>query len=207
MLQRAALTLLTSLALLPLAQAAAPVAGPDGHLYRFVAGAYEWPEAAVISPDMGWYDEETGIDFVGQLATIGSEAENSFVAALTGGAAAWLGAAASGGQWTWRAGPEEGQPLDYANWAALPTDALLAQGEADQALVINAAGPGLWSAATPSGPNAPRIGFVVEYLPLTAPVPEPAPAALLALGLAALAWRARFTPPTSAHCGTSASRG
>jgi hypothetical protein len=195
MLRHPALALVSWLALLPLAQAAAPVAGPDGHLYRFVAGAYEWPEAAIIAPDMGWYDEDSGVDFVGQLATIGSEAENTFVAALTGGAAAWLGAASSDGLWTWRSGPEEGQALDYANWAALPTGSVSALGAVDEALVINALGPGLWSAAVPSGPQAPRIGFVVEYLPLTAPVPEPAPAALLALGLAALAWRRRRATP------------
>lgn len=172
------------------AQAATPVAGPDGHLYRYVAGPYEWPDAWAISGDYGWVDEDTGEEFLGQLATIGSAAENSFVAALTGGAPAWLGAAASGGAWTWRSGPEDGQALAYSNWAVLPTDAA-ALAEAELALVINAAGPGLWSGAVPSGPDAPRHGFVVEYVLIGTPVPEPAPAALLAAGLAMLAWRTR----------------
>lgn len=170
------------------ALAAPPVPGPDGHLYRFVAGPYLWPEAVMISADYGWVDEETGADYLGQLATIGSEAENSFVAALTGGAAAWLGAAASDGVWTWRSGAEDGMPLGYSHWSVSAAASPLADPEL--ALVINAADFGFWTAAVPSGPDAPLHGFVVEYVLMQA-VPEPAPAALLLAGLADLALRRR----------------
>jgi hypothetical protein len=175
------------LTMLP-AQAAGPVPGPDGHLYRFVAGSYDWADAWTISADTGWFDENTGIEYLGQLASITSDAENSFVAALAGGDAAWLGAAADAGVWTWRGGPEDGLGLDaYSNWAPAAAE----QNWPDQALRVNEAGYAWWSAASAWGPGAPRHGFVIEYIAVAAEVPEPTPAALLLGGLAALGLRLR----------------
>lgn len=174
------------------AQAAPPVAGPDGHYYRFVAGAYGWDEADTISSDAFWVDPETGDEFMGQFAAVTSAEENSFVAALAGGDSAWLGAGADGdGSWSWRSGPETGAALSYSNWAvALPpgSDPLSIP---TRGLLINAAGFGLWSASPASGAGVPQFGFVIEYVPYSAPIPEPAGAALLLAGLAALGVRRR----------------
>jgi hypothetical protein len=165
------------------AQAAAPVPGPDGHLYRHLPGGYHWTEAWIIAADSGWYDQESGVEYIGQLASITSDAENAFVAGLTGGAAAWLGATVVDAAWTWRGGADDGLVVEgYSNWAPGWNDQVVPE----HALRINHAGYALWSSAMASGPDAPWHGFVIEYVPVTAAVPEPAPTALLLAGLATL---------------------
>ncbi len=82
---------------------AAPVAF-GGHLYEFVPGLTSWQEARTAAA------ARTIDGTPGYLATTTSAEELAFVAALTGGANAWLGGTdeAVEGTWVWATGPEAG---------------------------------------------------------------------------------------------------
>lgn len=78
--------------------------GPNGHFYMYVSTpAANWA-AAVTAAQVSVAGQ------VGYLATVTSAAETAFIATLTGGAAAWVGASDSvtEGAWTWVTGPEAG---------------------------------------------------------------------------------------------------
>ena len=123
----------------------------------------------------------------GYLATVTSEAENAFLASLSG-ETAYLGASDMEieGVWKWMTGPEAGTifygpgaaPGSYANWnAGEPNNS-----SNEDFLHMNHAGVGGWNDIGLSGSTS---GYFVEYS--AAPVETPEPAALGLLGLGALA--------------------
>ena len=86
---------------------------PDnGHYYRLVTSNLSWSSANAAAQGDGAY-----------LATITSQAEQNFVAALATGNRAWLGGGATdddtgAGHFTWLTGPEAGTAFDYTHWRA-----------------------------------------------------------------------------------------
>nr|WP_143039703.1 MULTISPECIES: VCBS domain-containing protein [Bradyrhizobium] len=86
---------------------------PDnGHYYRLVTTNLSWSSANATAQGDGAY-----------LATITSQAEQNFVAALATGNRAWLGGGATdddtgAGHFTWLTGPEAGTAFDYTHWRA-----------------------------------------------------------------------------------------
>jgi tetratricopeptide (TPR) repeat protein len=73
-----------------------------GHYYKFIAADREsWSDAKQHAVYMG-----------GQLATISTEPEQTFVAKLAGGKTAWLGGFREDGQWKW----VSGEPFRYTHW-------------------------------------------------------------------------------------------
>jgi VCBS repeat-containing protein len=86
---------------------------PDnGHYYRLVTTNLSWSSANAAAQGDGAY-----------LATITSQAEQNFVAALATGNRAWLGGGATdddtgAGHFTWLTGPEAGTAFDYTHWRA-----------------------------------------------------------------------------------------
>ena len=97
--------------------------GPNGHLYRYVAGTMSQSAAAAAAATYSAGGQ------VGHLATITSLAEQTFVYSLLGTSnSAWLDGTdtAVEGVWRWTAGPEAGTQFSsgnasvagsYVNWA------------------------------------------------------------------------------------------
>ena len=168
-----------AMALAALGAAAAPrqwtfEAGGNGHWYQYFApsgAGIFWADAATDALGRGGY-----------LATITSAAENEFVFTVTGGQGrlAWLGGSDEGseGNWTWRFGPEAGQPFSYLNWPVGEPNNV----GGEHSLQLGWYPDGLWN-DTKDGNN--RNGHVVEWDSRPA-VPEPATSALLLTGIAAL---------------------
>jgi hypothetical protein len=105
----------------------------------------------------------------GHLATIGSQSENDFLLALTGGAystfaGAWIGGRAPAG---WLVGPEAGQAFTYTDWASSePNNAGYAY------MIVGSSSsqftPGEWAddsgvQGVPDPTNDPVVGYFVEY--------------------------------------------
>jgi hypothetical protein len=98
---------------------AAPVLLADnGHYYEYVGDSLTWGDALATAATRSYAGR------TGYLATITSDAENSFLYTLS--TDGWIGATdqAVEGEWRWAAGPETGQlfykagtgTLTYAHW-------------------------------------------------------------------------------------------
>jgi hypothetical protein len=138
---------------------------PDnGHLYEYVSLNANWNTAKTAA------EGRTKYGATGYLVTVGSQAENDFVAARLLNAG-WMGASdsASEGVWRWVTGPESGTQFwsglsggstvggNYANWGTgEPNDS----GGEDCAQFLTG-GSGKWNDLPCSTYNLP--GYVVEY--------------------------------------------
>jgi expansin (peptidoglycan-binding protein) len=151
--------------------------GGNGHWYEFISTGATWQSAFAAA------NASTYMGMQGYLATITSEAENTFASALAP-AEAWLGGSdeAVEGTWRWMNGPEDGQEFTYTNWANGEPNNV---GGGEDYLHTNHANiPGhKWNDYGGPGTGASiTYGYIVEYS-----APEPGTLALLGLGLAGLA--------------------
>lgn len=157
---------------------AAPVlwdtaSGGNGHYYEFVSDVVTWADALAAAQSMSY------LGMTGYLATITDAAENRFASVtVAGGTLAWLSGSDNGseGNWTWRAGPENGQALTYFNWN--PGEPNNCCG-GENYLQTNWATPMGWNDHGGPG-NAGQVnGFLVEFSAAPNNVPEPASLALV----------------------------
>lgn len=172
----------TMLAIAATSVQAAPVqwttaSGGNGHWYDFISTKGTWQNAFTAA------NASTYMGMQGYLATITSDAENTFSSNLAGLTEAWLGGSdqAVEGQWRWMNGPEAGQLFTYTSWA--PTEPNDSSGGEDYLQTNHAGQFGKWNDNGGPGTNASVLyGYIVEYS-----TPEPGTLALLGLGLAGLA--------------------
>ncbi len=133
----------------------------NNHLYKFITGSYTWSSAKTAAEGLVAYGA------AGYLATITSDAENTFVSGrLTGDG--WIGASDSGveGTWKWVTGPEANTTFwqgtgggstvggNYAHWAGSEPNQ---SGEEDCAETYVSSGT--WN----DFPCSASLGYVVEY--------------------------------------------
>ncbi|MBP7741548.1 MAG: Ig-like domain-containing protein [Candidatus Pacebacteria bacterium] len=133
----------------------------NNHLYKFITGSYNWSAAKTAAEGLSAYGA------AGYLATITSDAENTFVSGrLTGDG--WIGASDSGteGTWKWVTGPEANTSFwqgtgggstvggNYAHWAS---------GEPNQAGEEDCAETYVSSGTWNDFPCSATLGYVVEY--------------------------------------------
>ena len=181
---RKALTLaLLAAGLIGQAAVAAPVqwtiaSGGNDHYYDFISDAVTWDQALAAAQATSF------LGMTGYLATVTSAEENRFASVtVAGGLQAWLSGSDNGdeGNWTWRAGPENGQALTYTSWN--PGEPNNCCG-GENYLHTNFGVPMGWNdLGGPSSPNYAN-GYLIEYSAAANTVPEPAS---LALALGALA--------------------
>jgi hypothetical protein len=149
--------------------------GGNGHFYAFIAGEFTWDEA---------FADATSFSFGGSsgyLATVTSAGENNFLSSLSGDLG-WLGGsddgAAAVNDWTWRAGPEAGQPFTFTNWGTgEPNDCC----GGENYLHTNWIVPGIWNDHGGPGNPGQLNGYFVEFS--APPVPEPGTYAMMLTGL------------------------
>lgn len=168
------------------AASAAPVQwtvaeGGNDHWYEIVTGTtYSvWADAVSDASTRTFHDLQ------GYLATITSEAEQTFLNGLYNGGNGplWLGGSDEAVEGTWEWVTEPGGPIafSYTNWA---------NGEPNNYYGIEDHIHGWWSGSAWNDiyDGAGNYGFVVEYSEYSVPtVPVPATLPLLAAGLAGLA--------------------
>jgi hypothetical protein len=207
--------LAASLALASAGVSAAPIqwtsgSGGNDHWYEFVPGvvqnsqfvSYLWSEAfagaaAAICNTCGV------TPLTGYLVTVTSAAENTFVSNSVAlfGQTFWMAGsdAANEGIWRWVAGPETGESfwlggiggttagtdIPYADWAADPEPN---GGTSENRAVGNWNGG--WNDWCDTHPECVS-GYVIEFSAAPASAPEPAPIAILGLGLSVLGWMRR----------------
>ena len=177
------LTIAALLGMAATAAQAAPVqwtagSGANGHWYEFISTAATWQNAFAAA------NASTYMGMQGYLATITSEAENTFASALAP-AEAWLGGSdeAAEGTWLWMDGPEAGQAFKYTNWLdGEPNNTKPELGGEDYLHTNHAGRAGKWNdyGGPGFGADVP-YGYIVEYN-----APEPTTLTLLGLGLAGL---------------------
>lgn len=188
--------LLSGVAILaPCAASAAPVLNTtNGHYYEYVATPSTF-EAALAAASASSYDGRRGY-----LATVTSDAERDFIFANVTQADHWLAGSDSDveGTWRWVAGPESGQvfwqdgtTLTYASWGTTPGFPAEPNNVGDEdGVIANFGGNRVyWN----DGALANVTGYLVEYSPVAAAVPEPATWAMMisGFGMAGIALRRR----------------
>jgi len=165
----------------------APAAGGNGHYYEYVSDfEITWTQAKAAA------EAKSFMGVQGHLATITSEAENDFLVAnfsTSFSRSAWLGGWQEEGMapdqgWQWLSG----EPWGYTRWiAGEPNDT----GGDERYLAVggyycSSACRWLWNDDGNNTDPQNQAGYFIEY-----PVPEPASAVLLALGVGALLRRRR----------------
>lgn len=175
-MKRTLLALTLGMSTLSTAMAAAVQWDGNGHWYEFVATPVTWQqafEAANASSHLG---------LQGYLATVTSAGENTFVSStVAAGSLAWLGGSDNGAainEWTWRNGPEAGQPFTYTNWNGFEPNNCCG---GEDYVHTNWSGTGFWNDHGGPGNPGQLNGYVIEYG--AAPIPEPESYALLLAGL------------------------
>lgn len=136
-----------------------PIAsGGNDHWYGLTERALSWTEAEAVAVTEG-----------GHLASIGSAAEEGFLATTFGGARFWIGFndAASEGTWVW----SDGSPVTYTNWAPGEPNNL---GDEDYA-VMN------WSGVQWN--DLPDLGGYTYGIVERVVIPEPSAYTVMAAGL------------------------
>ncbi|MBU0718384.1 MAG: hypothetical protein KJ749_09065, partial [Planctomycetes bacterium] len=99
--------------------------GGNGHYYEIIIDTVFWTDA--LTGAASRILEVKNGDLRGYLATVTSSAEDEFLydmIAVAGFPNTWLGGSDSGdeGSFTWRAGPESGNPFTYTNWTLSQPD-------------------------------------------------------------------------------------
>lgn len=165
---------------------AAPVEGPNGNFYEFIANSGLTGPEAFDDAETHSFEGATG-----HLVTITSEEENSFVSGLTTAGEFWIGASDSEleGTWKWITGPESGTvfwqngtSLGYENWHPpnepnnFPHNA-----EGEDYVALNTMTT-TWNDLPNPWHNTP--GYVVEFE--ASEIPEPASLAIIAVGVITL---------------------
>ena len=149
--------------------------GGNGHFYAFIAGDFSW-DAAFSDAATHSFGGSTGY-----LATVTSAAENNFLVSVSGNLA-WLGGsdsdATSVNYWTWRAGPEAGQPFTFTSWGAGEPNNCCG---GEDYLQTNWITPGNWNDHGGPGNAGQLNGYFVEFS--APPVPEPGTYAMMLTGL------------------------
>lgn len=162
--------------------------GGNGHFYEFVSGDFTWSEAVTGAASRSFGG------FTGYLATITSDAENTFISTMVSGNLGWVGGSDDGDEshWTWRTGPEAGSAFDYTHWnGGEPNNCC----DGENYLQLNWSVTGGWNDHGGPGNASQKNGYFVEYG--APPVPEPETWALLFAGLGivgAATARGRRTP-------------
>ena len=165
------------LVLITQVSSAAPALNPDnGHYYEIISYSGTWLSAKANAESQSY----TGLD--GNLATITSGLENTFVnglidasAAATYGAGMWIGgfqpagSPEPAGNWQWTTG----ELFAFTNWA--PNEPNDISGQVNRLeLVPTAAGASSWNDESNTQTN---LGYLIEYA-----VPEPGALGLLGMG-------------------------
>lgn len=180
-----ALCLLLVVCLGPISEAVVIVDAGSGHGYEIVETIVTWDEARAAAEAMSY------LGWAGQLASITSEGENTFVVeqVLGLGDAYWIGgfqpegSVEPAGGWQWLSG----EPFVYTNWGAGEPNNFRGWDENAVEIYRTAELYGTWNDLVGDGiRNYPGRGFVVEY----ARVPEPMTFLMLTLGGVLLLGRA-----------------
>ena len=148
--------------------AALPFSG-NGHYYEYISGTESWTDAQTHAA------EKTYFGLQGYLATMTSDAENTFCTSKIGAAGAWLGGNAvvgDGSIWKWVTGPETGTQFwsgvntgsavagQYANWhSGEPNSGLHGEDYVEIFPSANGQWNNLGNTSTPTYIN----GYIVEY--------------------------------------------